>query len=114
MEMNNTLKETISIIEQYENTPDFLDALFDKDKEDALKGRPVLICCAGCLGQRMLTVLKNSGIQPVAICENDSKKSGQGILIRPSFPLTTHSKNIQTPCLSSQCTNTRPLSFHNS
>jgi len=40
MEMNNTLKETISIIEQYENTPDFLDALFDKDKEDALKGRP--------------------------------------------------------------------------
>jgi len=74
--MNNILKETISIIEKYKNAPDFLDALFDKDKEDALQGRPVLICCAGCLGQRMLSVLKNSGIQPVAICENDSGKIG--------------------------------------
>ncbi len=84
--MNTILREILSLVEQYKDTPDFLDVLFGKDKTDAVNGKPVIICCAGDLGTQMLSVLQRAGIFPVALCDNDPAKAGLLHLQTPILP----------------------------
>lgn len=78
--MKNIFKEITAIIDQYKSKPDFLDALFDKNKTDALSGKPIVICCAGDLGIHMILALRKYGINPVLMCDNNPVQIGRKTL----------------------------------
>lgn len=84
--MNSIFNEIQSITDQYKDSIGFIETLFGNDKDDATSGRPIVICCAGDLGKQMLSVLQRAGISPVALCDNDARKTG--------------SSHLQTPILS--------------
>lgn len=77
--MNRVLSEIVRLIEAAAGKPDFLDALFGENKEQALQGKPVVIFGSGSLGKEICSTLTKNGVQPVAFCDNDFRKAGSVI-----------------------------------
>lgn len=77
--MNRVLSEIVRLIEAAAGKPDFLDALFGENKEQALHGKPVVIFGSGSLGKEICSTLTRNGVQPVAFCDNDFRKAGNVI-----------------------------------
>jgi len=75
--MNEILKHIIEQIDFARNKPGFLDILFGKHKDNALRGgTPVVLFGAGGLGAELYSTLRRHGVCPVCFCDNDNSKGG--------------------------------------
>lgn len=75
--MNTVMQQIVNCIDSARGTPDFLDTLFGKYKDDVLQGREQLVLFgAGSLGAELHFTLQRHNVNPVCFCDNDNSRSG--------------------------------------
>jgi FkbM family methyltransferase len=72
--MNSILNQIIERIDATKDKPSFLDVLFGRHKQEALRGGSVVLFGAGGLGAELCATLHTHGVSPVCFCDNDDSK----------------------------------------
>lgn len=74
--MGNIISQIIANLKELEGKAQILDYIFGNRKQDILKGKELVLFGAGELGQEILYMFNNIGINPVCFCDNNLTKEG--------------------------------------
>lgn len=72
--MNSVLKQIANHINSAQENITFLDCVFGKFKQEAVRGAPIVLYGAGSLGHELCVALNNHGVHPLCFCDGDESK----------------------------------------